>query len=95
MKIKWCRNWRVPRVYRLFDNDVAFDCGPLLFTWKDETPADIITVHPWRAIGYYGAGTIQSPRDMDEADALAWVSQFGNVAYVDREAGFIFYRPKE
>jgi len=68
------------RIYRLFDD------------WIVE--AKPITKHFWKAIAYHGAGTLSSPKPMTEPQALAWVAAFGSVSYVDREAGFIFYRPK-
>jgi hypothetical protein len=68
------------RIYKLFDEIII------------EPKA--ITTHYWRAIAYHGAGTLISPSAMNETDALAWVATFGNIAFVDREAGFIFYRPK-
>jgi hypothetical protein len=85
----WCK----PKLYDFFD-DRVLDFGPFSFLWTPK-PAPPILSHPWRALGYYGAGTIKSPRDMTEQEAIEWVSSFGNVAYVDPEAGFIFYRPKE
>jgi hypothetical protein len=53
--------------------------------------------HPWRAIRFHGGGIISSPFDMTESEAIMWVANAikGEVAFVDREAGFIFYRPKE
>jgi hypothetical protein len=53
--------------------------------------------HPWRAIRMQGGGMLNSPRDMTEEEACEWVSHIikGEIAYIDRECGFIFYRPKE
>lgn len=53
--------------------------------------------HPWKAYRYQGGGVLTSPGDMTEAEALNWVSNIikGDVSYIDRECGFIFYRPKE
>jgi hypothetical protein len=51
--------------------------------------------HPWRAIRFQGGGTILSPRDMTEQEAVDWVSNsMGEVAFIDRECGFIFYRAR-
>jgi hypothetical protein len=81
---RWIRLRFVPgwfprfRIYKLFDE------------WIVE--AKPITVHYWTAIAFHGGGTVVSPKPMNEAQALAWVATFGNVAYVDRETGFIFYR---
>jgi hypothetical protein len=85
--------WNRPTITYLFD-DKVFDCGPFTIMWRPKPPA-LITRHAWRAFGYHGSGTVYSPTVMNEQEALAWVATFGNVAYVDREAGFIFYRPKE
>jgi hypothetical protein len=52
-------------------------------------------IHYWKAFRFQGGGTLISPVPMNEVDALKWVSAFGSVAFVDRECGFIFYRPKE
>jgi hypothetical protein len=53
--------------------------------------------HPWRAIRFQGGGTLTSPREMTEQEACDWVANIikGEVAFIDRECGFIFYRPKE
>jgi hypothetical protein len=60
--------------------------------WFKREPA-----HPWRAIRFHGGGIINSPYDMTESEAMKWISVAvkGEVAYIDREYGFIFYRPKE
>jgi hypothetical protein len=94
MKLSYV-GWRRPfcHLYQMFEGWM-FVLGPLSLEWKAKPPAPILT-HIWKAFGYHGAGTVISPRPMDESEALAWVATFGSVAYVDREAGFIFYRPKE
>jgi hypothetical protein len=81
-KIRFVPGW-FPRfrLYRLFDE------------WIIE--AKPVTKHYWKAYGYHGVGNLVSPKPMNEAAAIKWISEFGNVAFVDREAGFIFYRPKE
>lgn len=86
----WWRPWT--KLYRMF-NGWQWVFGPLTIT--GEITKKTITVHYWKAIGYHGCGTLRSPEPMNETEALNWVSVFGNVAYVDRECGFIFYRPKE
>lgn len=52
--------------------------------------------HPWRVYRFHGGGELLSP-PMTEAEACEWVSIRikGEIAYIDRECGFIFYRPKE
>jgi hypothetical protein len=52
--------------------------------------------HMWKAIRMGGGGLISSPYEMFEWEALVWVSDVikGEIAFVDREVGFIFYRPK-
>lgn len=52
--------------------------------------------HPWRAIRFRGGGILTSPYEMTEEEACMWVSVIvkGEIAYIDRELGFIFYRPK-
>lgn len=51
--------------------------------------------HPWRAVRAQGGGSISSPTDMTEAEALEWTRTLGgSIIYVDREAGIIFYRPE-
>lgn len=54
----------------------------------DEVP------HMWRAIRMNGGGMIYSPFEMQELEAMIWVSDQlkGQIMYVDREVGFIFYR---
>lgn len=53
--------------------------------------------HHWKAIRFHGGGIIVTPYKMNEKEALWWVTNAikGEVAYIDREYGFIFYRPKE
>jgi hypothetical protein len=53
--------------------------------------------HYWKAYRFHGGGTITSPKPMDEGEAVDWVSGTikGEVAFIDRECGFIFYRPRE
>lgn len=48
--------------------------------------------HPWRAVRFGGGGTLSSPEDMTEQEAVDWISKFGEIMYIDREHGFIFYR---
>jgi hypothetical protein len=53
--------------------------------------------HYWKAYRFFGGGAITSPYPMDEGEAVDWVSGTvkGEIAYIDRELGFIFYRPRE
>lgn len=53
-----------------------------------------ITKHYWTAIRMQGGGSITSPYEMQEWEALIWVSEQlgGEIAFIDREVGFIFYR---
>lgn len=53
--------------------------------------------HYWRAIRFNGGGQLQSPEPMTESEAADWISKYvkGEIAFIDRECGFIFYRPKE
>lgn len=53
--------------------------------------------HHWHAIRFHGGGRITTPYRMSEPEACSWVSNAikGEIAYIDRECGFIFYRPKE
>lgn len=52
--------------------------------------------HMWKAIRQGGGGMITTPYEMREWEAMAWVSDVikGEIMFVDRECGFIFYRPK-
>lgn len=87
--------WMRPlfRLYHMFQG-WTLALGPVCITWQEKPPPPI-TVHYWKAYGYHGVGNLTTPEPMSEANAIKWVSEFGNVAYVDKEAGFIFYRPKE
>jgi hypothetical protein len=60
--------------------------------WTPEPPP-----HMWKAYRFQGGGIITSPYEMTEDQACMWVANVikGEVAYIDREMGFIFYRPKE
>lgn len=51
----------------------------------------------WTAYRFHGGGIITSSRAMTEDEAVQWVSTVvkGEVAYIDRDYGFIFYRPKD
>lgn len=52
--------------------------------------------HSWRAYRY-GGGGVASNKDMTEEEAIQWVRGItdGDITFIDRELGFIFYRPKE
>jgi hypothetical protein len=53
----------------------------------DEVP------HMWRAVRMHGGGAITSPYEMQEWEALIWMSQMKTeIIYIDREVGIIFYR---
>ena len=60
--------------------------------WLSKTPER----HSWRAYRYHG-GELHSPRAMTEEEACDWVSNLlkGDITFIDRECGFIFYRPRE
>lgn len=47
----------------------------------------------WKYVRYQGGGALDGPREMDEAEAIEFCRSLGAVAYVDRQQGFIFYRP--
>jgi hypothetical protein len=53
--------------------------------------------HYWTAHRFHGGGVITTPDIMSEEEAVHWIATVikGEVAYIDREHGFIFYRPKE
>ena len=53
--------------------------------------------HYWRVFRFHGGGVLMTPKPMTEQEAVDWTASAikGEVAYVDRECGFIFYRPKE
>lgn len=54
---------------------------------SDEVP------HMWRAVRMHGGGTLTSPYEMQEWEALIWLSQMkAEIIYIDREVGIIFYR---
>lgn len=48
----------------------------------------------WKYHRYEGGGVIAAPHPMTEAEAIDFCRSLGPVMYVDREHGFIFYRPK-
>lgn len=93
IKISFAHEWVYPKFVRLFDDWVLM-VGPLTIFWPAKPDAPI-TVHYWKAIRFHGGGTLTTPKPMNEEEALVWVARFGNVAYIDRECGFIFYKPKE
>lgn len=47
----------------------------------------------WTFIRFAGGGSVQAPKLMTESQALDFCKGLGLVVYVDRERGFIFYRP--
>lgn len=53
--------------------------------------------HHWKAIRAHGGGTLETYHPMTEAEAIRWVSEMiqGEILFIDRECGFIFYRSKE
>jgi hypothetical protein len=63
--------------------------------WKKRRAAGI--KHIWKFYGYHGQGNLVTPYPMSERQALRWLksSVDGAVTYIDREAGFIFYKPKQ
>lgn len=65
-----------------------------LLRWFQSLWIDANLRHPWRAIRYQGGGTLTSPKDMTEQEAVDWVSKIGEIMFIDREHGFIFYRAK-
>jgi hypothetical protein len=70
------------RVYKFFDE------------WIVEAKPVVITKHIWRAIRMQGGGSAVSPYEMEYWEALIWISEQvrGEIVFVDREVGFIFYR---
>jgi hypothetical protein len=47
----------------------------------------------WQLCRYQGGGKIYTPSPMHEEDAIEFASNLGSVLWIDREHGFIFYRP--
>lgn len=47
----------------------------------------------WGCVRFGGGGTVYTPRPMTEEQAFQFCCSLGAVAYVDRNKGFIFYRP--
>lgn len=58
-------------------------------------PVPATTLRYWRLYRYMGGGHTDLPEPMTEAHALQAALEFGSVMHVDREHGFIFYRPKQ
>lgn len=67
----------------------------LLERWRDyHLSRSYRNLRIWKYIRYQGGGSIEGPYPMTEAEAMEFCRSMGVVAYVDREHGFIFYRPK-
>lgn len=52
--------------------------------------------HIWRCVRYQGGGVLVTPKAMTLAEATDWLGKCANVevAHVDTNYGFIFYRPR-
>jgi hypothetical protein len=50
----------------------------------------------WNCVRYYGGGSLTSPKPMTLEEVTQWLANDMHVeiAYIDHEHGFIFYRPK-
>lgn len=49
----------------------------------------------WRCFRFHGGGVLDTPRPMTLEQATRWLGISGmEVAHVDYEHGFIFYRPR-
>lgn len=47
----------------------------------------------WQCCRYQGGANVFTPRPMTEEDAIEFATRLGSVLWVDRDHGFIFYRP--
>jgi hypothetical protein len=47
----------------------------------------------WQCCRYQGGANVYTPHPMSEEDAIEFASALGSILWVDREHGFIFYRP--
>lgn len=50
----------------------------------------------WKCVRYQGGGSVVTPRSMTIEEATRWLGRDNNgeVMHVDRDRGFIFYRPR-
>lgn len=49
----------------------------------------------WTCIRFFGGGKMDTPYPMTELVATVWLAKMnGEVAYIDRENGYIFYKPR-
>jgi hypothetical protein len=50
----------------------------------------------WRCVRYQGGGVLVSPRRMSLEEVTQWLAESANVevAHVDENYGFVFYRPR-
>lgn len=78
----------------LFGGLLIFGIGAVvwLFGWPGHRQEKRI----WRCIRYQGGGSLVSPGEMTLVEVTRWLAQDCNaeVAHVDNEHGFIFYRPR-
>jgi hypothetical protein len=54
---------------------------------------DAESLRIWQLCRYQGGGKVYTPSPMHEDDAVEFASKLGSIVWVDREHGFIFYRP--
>lgn len=47
----------------------------------------------WELCRYQGGGKVYTPRAMTEEEATEYAAALGSILWIDREHGFIFYRP--
>jgi len=49
----------------------------------------------WSYFRYQGGGVLKPPKLMTELEAVEWIAKNrAEVTYIDRDHGFIFYRPE-
>lgn len=58
---------------------------------QEITPLELPRI--WQLCRFQGGGNITTPRPMLEDEATEYATTLGSILWIDRDHGFIFYRP--
>lgn len=65
----------------------------IVFVARREKRLDAEPTRIWQLCRYQGGGKVYTPRAMTEEEATEYAAALGSILWIDREHGFIFYRP--